>query len=261
MTPKLLPFIQAYLENRPPFYAFIRPQEAFLFQKHHRFLRPPILDFGCGDGFFAQLLFPPGGIQVGLDVAQSRNQEAAATQVYQKLLTYSGTRIPLPKHSFNTVISNCVFEHLSHLNTNLVEIHRLLKPGGYLATTVMTPLWETFLLGSRFFGPPYTRFFRRQQQHLHLLNQSAWDQHFHQAGFEVVETSGYLHSRPAHLDEIFHYLALPALLSYRLTGRWVLWPHWYRWFHFDRLILNLIRDDLASTTSTPTALFYLLRKV
>ena len=68
--------ITGYLEARPFFFTLIRPQEALLFQQFNQLLKAPILDFGCGDGFFAQVVFQPLKIDLGLDVPSSRILEA-----------------------------------------------------------------------------------------------------------------------------------------------------------------------------------------
>lgn len=256
----LLPFVSAYLKARPCFYAFIRPQEAFLFKAHQRFIRPPVLDFGCGDGFFASLIFSPRSIAVGLDVESSRLQENPVKSPYQKLVTYDGLKIPFKPASFNTVISNCVFEHLPDLPTNLQEMYRILKPGGYLLTTVMGQAWDTNLLGSRLFGRSYTQAMRRQQVHLNLLSRSEWDKRFNKYGFIIKDTLGYLHLPACRLNELSHYLAIPSLISYRLTGHWVLWPSWYRLLSLDTLITHRIQPDIQPPNSQSAAYFYLLQK-
>ena len=50
-------YIKKYLENRPMFMAIIRGQEAMLFQKYNKLVKGKILDFGCGEGFFTELVF------------------------------------------------------------------------------------------------------------------------------------------------------------------------------------------------------------
>ena len=120
------------------FHSFIRPQEAMLFQKYLRYIKPPVLDFGCGDGFFAETVFGKGKIDVGLDLLNSRANEAESKKIYKKISYYDGSTIPYPTHYFQTVISNCVLEHIIEINKSLNEIHRVLKPNGYFLTTVMT---------------------------------------------------------------------------------------------------------------------------
>ena len=85
-------FLKLYLQERPVFLSLIRAKEAQLFQKYLP-LRKPILDYGCGDGFFASVTLGKKGltriesefsqiksgsvrIEVGLDMKNSRIGEA-----------------------------------------------------------------------------------------------------------------------------------------------------------------------------------------
>lgn len=256
----LEPFIQAYLASRPLFYAFIRPQEAYLFSAYSRYLQPPILDFGCGDGFFASLIVPPQTIAVGLDVENSRINENPPQSPYKQLLVYDGRRIPQPSGHFHTIISNCVFEHLPDLSGNLREMWRLLKPGGHLLTTVMSSTWEENLLGDRFLGTTYRQSMRRRQVHINLFSTAEWDQHYTQAGFIIKRCIGYLHLKPSRFNELGHYVALPSLVSYRLFKRWVLWPAWYRPVHLDAWIASQLVGDIQMPNPHSAAYFYILQK-
>src|SRR3989339_1936064 len=115
-------FIRKYLENRPMFLAIIRSQEAVLFQKHNYVIKGKVLDFGCGDGFFTEIVFGKGKIDVGLDLKNSRALRADENKTYKKVVYYDGKKIPFPDKYFSTVISNCVLEHIPNLKQSLSEI-------------------------------------------------------------------------------------------------------------------------------------------
>lgn len=102
-------FIKKYLENRPMFLAIIRSQEAMFFQKYKRFIKSKVLDFGCGDGFFAEVVFGKGKIDIGLDLENSRAKTAEKNKIYKKVIYYDGQKIPFKDNYFQTVVSNCVF--------------------------------------------------------------------------------------------------------------------------------------------------------
>jgi ubiquinone/menaquinone biosynthesis C-methylase UbiE len=253
----LKPIIKHYLSHRPAFFAFIRPQEAALFREaKSKCLKSPILDFGCGDGFFASQIFKPGEVEIGLDVKNSRINESG--RFYQNLITYNGDTIPLSGESTQTVVSNCVLEHLPHLSLNLKEVYRVLKPGGFFITTVMTDKWEPHLLGGKIFGKKYLDSFRHRQEHLNLYSQQQWDQAFITAGFHLVETIGYLHPQAVFYNELFHYLSLPALISYKLTGKWVPLKNWHQPLHLGDFINRIIKSDCGSPKNA-AALFYILK--
>jgi SAM-dependent methyltransferase len=250
--------ISAYLGNRPLFYAFIRPQETLLFHQHRYLIKSPILDFGCGDGFFAYQVFVHKAIDVGLDVRESRISESIQFPVYKKTVTYDGLTIPFPDNHFQTIISNCVFEHLPNLDKNLAEIYRVLKPGGYLLTTVMTHEWEKNLLGAKIFGDAYRRYFRIKQKHLNLHKQEQWLKVLNNAGLLPQKQIGYEGKQASQWNEICHYLAFPSLLSYKLFNQWVIWPNWFQFFRINLKILNLVDGDIFQNPSS--AYFYIFRK-
>lgn len=266
----MLRFTQKYLAHRPAFFALIRPVEALLMSKHEKYLQDPVLDYGCGDGFFADLVFADQRIAVGLDMTQSRINQARDKTVYQQLEAYSGQTIPFADNSFSSVISNSVLEHVPDLNRALTEIARILEPNGYFLTTVMTSNWDRYLLGGKVcqrllgrfnpdWGQVYQRWWRSKQEHHQLLTARQWRDRFSQAGLTVIEEVGYLRPGTVAKMELLHYLSLPSLLSYRLIGKWVLWSNWYQWFKFDQLLTNLNYSSWTKPNSA-ASLFYVLRR-
>jgi len=216
--------LKEYLKSRPLFLSLIRAKEAWLFQRQLP-LKTPVLDVGCGDGFFAKITFKK--IEIGLDLADSRINEAKRENVYEKLVTYSGHEIPLKSESVATVVSNCVLEHVPNLEEVVQEVHRVLKPGGVFLTTVMAKPWEENLM----FGGWYKGWMRRKQVHFNLLNYWEWMKLWKNCGFEVREKIGYLSSTACKLIDFCHYVSLPSLISYKLTGVWDWGWKWYptRW--------------------------------
>lgn len=253
-------FIQKYLENRPAFMSIIRSQEAVLFLKNKKYIKSPILDFGCGDGFFAKTVFSNEKLKIiGLDVKDSRATEAKNLKIYKKVVIYNGDKIPYPTKSFKTIISNCVLEHLDNLNFSLKEIHRVLKKDGYFLTSVMTDRWEDYLFGRKIFGNAYINFMRQKQIHQNLLSVNQWKKVFQKVGFKIVKTQGYLNKEQSQWLDILHYFSLPSLLSYRFFKKWVLFSNWYKIIKFDQLIENLVMKK--SKLNQSAACFFVLQKI
>lgn len=254
-------FIKRYLENRPMFMTVIRSQEAILFQKYSKLLRGKILDFGCGDGFFSDLILGKQKIKVGLDLfGNERVREAAEKNLYERVKLYDGNIIPYPDQYFNTVISNCVLEHIPNINLSLKEIYRILKPGGYFITSVMSDQWENNLFGSRIFGKKYLTYMRKTQVHFNLFSNNKWQAYFKDVGFNVESVDGYLYKKSAFFLDIFHYLSIGSLISYKFFNKWILFNIPLLNKFKTRFIKKIIIDDDDNNLEKASALFFVLRK-
>lgn len=256
IIPSTRPFIDAYLRNRPLFFTLIRPQEAALFQTVKGLMERPVLDLGCGDGFFADLAFGKDSIDVGLDLPHSRIDEARSTGVYREVVTYDGITIPFADAHFATVLSNCVLEHVADLSRVVDEVARVTRPGGRFITSVMADRWEEYQLGAQLLGDRYRQFMRVRQEHVNLLSRTEWDSVFRRAGFTVEQAVGYLSPRTSRYLDAMHYLSVPALLSRMLTGRWVVAPD--LWARLTPVMSTLI--DLPVDAEQSAAIFYVLRR-
>ena len=238
--------LKKYLEARPLFLSLIRAKEIFLWQKYLP-LKKPALDLGCGDGFFAKMAF--GRLDIGLDITNSRINEVEK-ETYKKLVTYDGKKMPSQSNSVNTVVSNCVLEHIPNLEGIVREIYRVLKPGGLFLTTVMAKPWEDNLM----FGGWYKDWMRKRQVHLNLLKFDDWVKRFEMAGFKVEENIGYLSPAACRLLDVCHYLSLPSLVSYKFTGRWT-WG--WKWYPVNWLS-KIMSENVEAKDSG--AIFFVLKK-
>lgn len=119
-------------EFRPSFfhpYYFIRTQLFKSVKKHSHNLKGRLLDFGCGSkpykDFFAVTEY------IGVDfVNEGHPHDHEQIDVY-----YDGKTIPFPDNSFDSILSSEVFEHVFNLPEILVELNRVLKPGGKILIT------------------------------------------------------------------------------------------------------------------------------
>lgn len=247
-------FIRKNLQYRPYFFSFIRPQEAFLFEKYKQYCKGVILDFGCGDGFFAESIFGKRTIDIGLDVVTSRMKTAEKNNVYKKTIVYDGVHIPCKKSSVHTIISNCVFEHIPHIKESLQEMNRILKPNGHLITSVMCNTWNGNLFGKKMMGHRYVDWFNRMQEHHALYSKRQWIALFEKCGFDVVVSQDYLYEIASKRTELAHFSSLYSLFLYRLTGRWTfgLQP--------SQKEVEKIQDIILGDTKNPSACFFVLEK-
>ncbi len=242
------------------FMAIIRSQEAVLFQKYIKLIKGHVLDFGCSEGFFAGLVFGKGRINVGLDLLDNKRiQVAIKEKVYKKIKLYDGDIIPYSNNYFDTVVSNCVLEHIPNVKSSLSEIYRVLKPGGYFVSSVMADQWENNLFGLKIFGLPYIKYMRKAQVHHNLFSNAQWQTYFKKAGFKIQSIDGYLYKKSSIWLDIFHYLSIGSLISYKLFNKWILFNIPF----FNKIKTQLIRKVIINENSPDkaSALFFICKKI
>jgi SAM-dependent methyltransferase len=110
-----------------------------------------LLDLGCGFGRHAYEALRRGGHVVACDLSTTelvevRGLMGAMAEVGEAppdglaaCVTADATRLPYPDNAFDRIIASEVMEHIADDEGVLVELHRVLAPGGTLAVTV--PAW------------------------------------------------------------------------------------------------------------------------
>lgn len=219
-------YLRKYLGGRPLFLSLIRAKEATLFHPYAP-LKSPVLDVGCGDGFFTRTVF--GTLDQGLDVKESRIGESRRDGGYKEVIEYDGQAFPFENNTFATIVSNCVLEHIFNIDEVISEMHRVLAPGGKILVSVMARPWEDHLFGALFLGNSYRSYMRAKQVHVNMMTDDEWRRKFTSVGLRVNDSIGYLTPSQCRMVDIAHYLSIPSLISYVLLHRWVLFPSltWY----------------------------------
>lgn len=101
-----------------------------------------VLDVGCGRGVQTQLLARQGAYATGVDVQESviarARTELAHSPVRDRVKFFRGTvqEARFPDEHFDAVYSFCVLEHIPDLPEVLLDLHRSMKPGGWLHATI-----------------------------------------------------------------------------------------------------------------------------
>lgn len=222
-------FLGEHLREVPPFRALIRAIECRLFAELGP-LEPPVLDIGCGDGHFAATAYGASP-NLGIDVDRRSLIKARDRGAHRLVIAASATEIPAPAASFAAVVSNCVIEHIPDLDGVLREVGRVLRPGGRFAFGVPSHRFADLLLGStilRHLGASrlagaYGDWFNDHSRHYHTYPPEFWQMKLDQHEFDVRSWTYYMTAAGHRAFDVAHYLSLPNLVSYRLTGRWVLW--------------------------------------
>jgi ubiquinone/menaquinone biosynthesis C-methylase UbiE len=122
-----------------------------------------VLDVGCGDGRFSEVVLGRGGVVTGVDVAEAalRRARARCPRGSFARVEFDG-RLPFDDGSFELAWAGEVIEHVADTARWLSELRRVLVPRGLLLVT--TPSHGRLRLavgGIERFSPPLG-------DHLHL---------------------------------------------------------------------------------------------
>jgi SAM-dependent methyltransferase len=218
-----------HISTLPYFRGFLRAVEDRFYQEIE--LTGPVLDLGSGDGHFASAAFDRK-LAVGIDPWAEPMKEAKQRDAYRLLIQGEGARIPFPEGSFSTVTSTSVLEHIPDIQPVLNDAARVLRPGGKFVFCVPNHRFPEMLwgrnilkkLGLSKLGEKYSRFFNRLARHAHTDSPETWIERLALAGLEVLDTWDYFPPKALHILEWGHPLGLPALISKKLFGKWVLVP-------------------------------------
>lgn len=86
-----------------------------------------MLDFGCGDGALVCALQDAGADAYGCDFTEELGDDPRLNAIEEPY------RLPYPDGSFDVIVSAEVFEHVQDCDSGLLEIRRVLRPGGVSA--------------------------------------------------------------------------------------------------------------------------------
>ena len=93
-----------------------------------------ILDVGCGIGTYVRRFREFSDDVYGIDVAADRVRRGAVD--LPNLMLAVGEALPFPAASFDVIVLNEVIEHVQNDRATMVEIARVLRPGGHVV------LWD-----------------------------------------------------------------------------------------------------------------------
>lgn len=97
------------------------------------------LEVGCGNGGMLRLLAERGFDAVGVDASSSGIELCQSHGLRAECLDISTDGLPFPEDSFHVVLSLETFEHLMNPHFALLEVRRVLRPGGRFVCSVPNP--------------------------------------------------------------------------------------------------------------------------
>ncbi|WP_050897156.1 class I SAM-dependent methyltransferase [Patulibacter medicamentivorans] len=119
----------------------------------------PILDWGCGAGQISHLMVERGGDVSSFDYdPESSGAESVPFKRYPELSATRSNdpvRLPYEDASFDVVLSCGVLEHVAEPLASLIELRRVLRPGGTLLVYKLPNRFSLLELVARIGGLPY----------------------------------------------------------------------------------------------------------
>jgi predicted TPR repeat methyltransferase len=112
---------------------------------HHLDDGARVLDVGCGTGLLAEALRKRGDYGVeGIDISTESLQQARLRGVYARLLRHDLQDLPLPvpDATCDAAASVGVLTYIEDADALLRDLCRCVRPGGMIAFTQRTDLWE-----------------------------------------------------------------------------------------------------------------------
>ncbi|MEW6295841.1 MAG: class I SAM-dependent methyltransferase [Candidatus Diapherotrites archaeon] len=144
-----------------------------------------ILDVGCLDGSFTLEFKKEGWNAYGCDISDSI-RKAERKGIKCKKFDFEG-RFPYPNNFFDGVIVGDVIEHIFDTENFLNELHRILKPKGFLVistpNTASLPNRILLLMGKKPLNLDYTK----GGGHIRAYTMELLEKQLKQKGFKVEE--------------------------------------------------------------------------
>lgn len=153
------------------------------------------LDLGCGNGIIGGILTR----MASLDGLHGIDHDAAAHELalangYAAFTPAELAAIKPMEQTFDYAISICVLEHVADLDSALLKVRRLLRPGAKLIFSTPAPAYRKCLLGYRaraFFGlrasaEAFALKYDRSSMHFNILSEDEWRARLESAGFNLT---------------------------------------------------------------------------
>ena len=102
-----------------------------------------VVDVGCGDGQISRLLARRGATVIGADPTWNQIRVARDRGGGPSFLSAAADGLPFRDGSFDAAVACLVFEHIDAVDEALLEVARVLEPGGRFAFFLNHPIIQT----------------------------------------------------------------------------------------------------------------------
>lgn len=257
--------LHRYISTAPLALAFERYLECKIYL--NLTMEKPILDLGCGEGLFANILFAEK-IDTGIDPNPRELERARELGAYDELIQCYGNNIPKPDGSYKTIFSNSVLEHIPDLSPVLQEVRRLLIVGGNFYLTVPSDKFDQFsvlnklltTLGFDSIAGKFRKFYNHFWKHYHYYSLKEWEQLVRAHGFEISQSFQYDPEPVCRMNDFLAPFGFFSFVVKKITNRWVLFPQ-LKWFITKPFIKSILKALDKEYTREGGLVFIAAKKV
>jgi SAM-dependent methyltransferase len=183
----------------------------------------PVLDVGCGDGFWWTQMQQRDREIYGIDISASEIAQAK-TKINAELTDVSA-QTPFPGVAFKEIVGNCSLEHVPDIDAALSNLRKAAAPDARLLMFVPTPRWayqgrtqSLFLKYAPRLAMTMSGALNGFFQHWHLYDAKVWTRLLEQNGWRVKATFGLGSQRSELMFRLFLPPAFLGFITKKLTG-------------------------------------------
>ena len=166
--------------------------------------KSPILEIGIGNGKLTNFLFKNHPqIEVGIDIEENGLKTAKTLKMfrgkkrYGKVICANAEKMPFEDASFNTIVSNSTFEHISDDLKAVSEVARVLKKDGLFFITVPSEYLQKWIFeyeekNNRVQSHENLKKFNERTNHLHYRSLDDWKDNFKKNHLKILCCKYYL---------------------------------------------------------------------
>jgi 2-polyprenyl-3-methyl-5-hydroxy-6-metoxy-1,4-benzoquinol methylase len=176
------PLTLGYEDYKKDWYNIIKTfQKRWVVIEKHLSNKGRVLDIGCAYGYLLKYLkdekYETCGIEMATDVAQYV-RDTLGIEVHTKQLR----EMSFPDNYFDVIILWDVIEHFTNPQLELLEIYRILKPGGIFS--VITP--DSGSLQAKIWRGKWVEYLR-PSEHLYFFSKKVLIEKISEIGFDVLD--------------------------------------------------------------------------
>ena len=204
----LAEWANAYLRNAPLSLCLRELNRLIAMELVDEEILSPVLDVGCGDGFWWTMRSTSGREIYGIDIAP--REVAQAAERISAAVGDVSREVPFEPVRFKEIVGNCSLEHVRDIDAALRNLREAAAPDARLVLFVPTPQWAYQGLTQSFLLKRFPRLAMMVSgaingffQHWHLYELPVWQRLLAQNRWRVVSAHGLGSARSEFLFRLF----------------------------------------------------------